>query len=209
MHLYLYRYKRSLFAVLFCLLCTLMVQGLFLTPSAEAVWFNLNPQQISEAIEYGKAGRDTKMAEFSGEWTVSLGDKIGWATLYSPFHNLTYKARKAAVERRELAEEEVKKVLETADTLSFSVTVFSDSLYYTYQRLSYIKQGEKTVRSSYEFLPDLCENSDFFPESPAFVAACVYKFPVKDLDPSAQITLVVIKPTGDELHFPFDLSKMR
>jgi len=41
------------------------------------------------------------------------------------------------------------------------------------------------------------------------MASCVYKFPLKDLSPDAPVTLVVIKPTGEELLFDFDLSKMR
>src|SRR3989338_1245387 len=75
---------------------------LVLCAPVQGMLINLTPGQIEEAIEYGKAGKDTKMADFSKEWTVSLGEKVGWATLYSEFHNLAYKARKAVVEKREL-----------------------------------------------------------------------------------------------------------
>lgn len=183
--------------------------GPFFSPVAEAVWVNMTPQQVKEALAYGKAGKEVAMAEFSREWTVSLGEKVGWATLYTPFHNLAYKARKAAVEKRELEEQETHKALDIKQPLSFSVTVLSDSLYYTRQRPSYLRYGDKVVPSVYEFIPDICENSNFFPDSPGYVAACVYKFPMKDIDPNSQVTLVVIKPEGEELHFPIDLSKMR
>ncbi|HLA38328.1 MAG TPA: hypothetical protein VJZ02_07660 [Candidatus Brocadiales bacterium] len=181
----------------------------FLATEAQAVWKELTPKQFLEATEYGQKEKDKAMVDFAREWTVNLGEQVGWATLYTPFHSLAYKARKAAVEHRELTEKEVKKALGDGGTLTFSATILSDALYYTRQRPATLRQGETVVTSSYEFLPDVCENSNFFPESPAYMASCVYKFPLKDLSLEAPVTLVVIKPTGEELLFNFDLSKMR
>ena len=181
----------------------------FLATEAQAVWKELTPKQFLEAMEYGQKEKDKAMVDFAREWTVNLGEQVGWATLYTPFHSLAYKARKAAVEHRELTEKEVKKALGDGGTLTFSATILSDALYYTRQRPATLRQGETVVTSSYEFLPDVCENSNFFPESPAYMASCVYKFPLKDLSPDAPVTLVVIKPTGEELLFDFDLSMMR
>ncbi|HHT9156283.1 MAG TPA: hypothetical protein ACFYEA_01675 [Candidatus Tripitaka californicus] len=173
------------------------------------MWKELTPKQFLEAMEYGQKEKDKAMVDFAREWTVNLGEQVGWATLYTPFHSLAYKARKAAVEHRELTEKEIKKALGDGETLTFSATILCDALYYTRQRPSTLHQGEKVVASSYEFLPDVCENSNFFPESPAYMASCVYRFPHKDLSLEAPITLVIITPTGEERLFPFDLSGIR
>ncbi|MFQ5862398.1 MAG: hypothetical protein ACE5IC_04670 [Candidatus Brocadiales bacterium] len=182
---------------------------LVLCAPAEAMLIGLKPEHIKEAIEYGKAGRYIDMADFSKEWTVNLGEEVGWATLYSEFHNLAYKARKAAVENRELHQAEINKALSKRDVITFSVTVLTDSLYYNYYRPSTLRIGDRVVPASFEFQPDVCENSNYFPESPYYVAACVYKFPLQGIDPNSQVTLSVVKPEGDELHFNFDLSKVR
>ncbi|MDI6761221.1 MAG: hypothetical protein QMD05_10390 [Candidatus Brocadiaceae bacterium] len=160
-------------------------------------------------MEYGQKEKDKAMVDFAREWTVNLGEQVGWATLYTPFHSLAYKARKAAVEHRELTEKEIKKAQGDGGTLTFSATILSDALYYTRQRPATLRQGETVVASSYEFLPDVCENSNFFPESPAYMASCVYRFPHKDLSLEAPVTLVIITPTGEERLFPFDLSRIR
>ncbi|HHT9134426.1 MAG TPA: hypothetical protein ACFYD2_05960 [Candidatus Avalokitesvara rifleensis] len=182
---------------------------LVLCAPVQGMLINLTPGQIEEAVEYGKAGKDTKMADFSKEWTVSLGEKVGWATLYSEFHNLAYKARKAAVEKRELFPHEVKKALERRDVLTFSVTVMTDSLYYNYHRPSTLRIGDRVLPAAYEFQPKMCEDSDYFPESPYYVAACVYQFPIQGIEPNSKIILTVLKPEGDEINFDFDLSKLR
>ncbi len=176
---------------------------------AQAVLKELTPQQLQEAMEYGKKGKDLEMVPFSAEWTVNLGEQVGWATLYTPFHSLAYKVRKAEVEHRELTDIEIRKAVETGETLTFAVTILCDNLYFTRQRPASLRQGETVVASSYEFLPDVCENSNFFPEPLAFIASCVYKFPYKNLSLDAPVTLVVIKPSGEEVLFNFDLSKMR
>ncbi|MFQ5957221.1 MAG: hypothetical protein ACE5KK_05565, partial [Candidatus Brocadiales bacterium] len=154
-------------------------------------------------------GKDSKMHDFSKEWTVTLGEKVGWATLYSEFHNLAYKARKAAVENRELRQDEIRKATLRRDVITFSVTVMTDSLYYNYYRPSTLHIGDRIVPTSFEFQPEMCENSDYFPESPYYVAACVYQFPFQGIDPSSHVILSVVKPEGDEINFDFDLSKMR
>lgn len=182
---------------------------LVLCAPAQAMFMDLTPGQIEEAVRHGKAGKDSKMADFSREWTVSLGEKVGWATLYTEFHNLAYKARKAAVEMRELRPHEIKKALVKRDVITFSVTVMTDSLYYNYHRPATLRIGERVEPASYEFQPEMCEDSEYFPESPYYVAACVYQFPIQGIEPNSQITLTVIKPEGDEIHFDFDLSKMR
>jgi hypothetical protein len=176
---------------------------------AEAMLMGLTPAQVEEAIQLGKAGKKAGMAEFSREWAVSLGEKVGWATLYSKFHDLAYRARKAAMENRELSQSEISEVLSKRDVITFTVTILTDYMYYNYHRPSTLSVGDDVRAASYEFMPQMCEDSTFFPESPYYIAACVYKFPSEGIRPDSKITLSVIKPSGDVLDFEFDLSKMR
>ncbi|HHT9120698.1 MAG TPA: hypothetical protein ACFYD3_09210, partial [Candidatus Hypogeohydataceae bacterium YC41] len=180
-----------------------------LPAQAQAVLKDLTLQQLQEAIEYGKKGKDTTMADFAKEWTVNLGEKVGWATLYTRFQSLAYRARKAAVENRELTDKEIKTALETGETLTFSITILCDDLYFTRLRPATLRQGETAVTPSFEFIPKLAETSNFYPESPAYMASCVYKFPIKTLNTDASVTLVVVTPEGEERLFLFDLSRMR
>ncbi|MHC4358258.1 MAG: hypothetical protein ACYSTQ_05620, partial [Planctomycetota bacterium] len=97
---------------------------------AEAMLMGLTPAQVEEAIQLGKAGKKADMTEFSREWAVSLGEKVGWATLYSEFHDLAYRARKAAMENRELSQGEIRKVLSGRDVITFTATILTDYMYY-------------------------------------------------------------------------------
>ena len=74
--------------------------GLFASKSAYAAFSKLTPEQIQEAIDYGQKNKNMDMVAFSRPWIVLLGKEKGSATLFTPFHNLAYKARKMAVERR-------------------------------------------------------------------------------------------------------------
>lgn len=190
---------------------TILIPSLLigLSSEAQAILKGLTPSQLQEAMEYGRKGKNMDMADFSREWTVSLGERVGWATLYTQFHSLAYKARKASKEQRELTDEEIGKAVADGETLNFSVTILCDDLYFIRMRPATVRQGDMVVASSFEFIPDICESSNFYPESPAYMASCVYKFPLKNLSPDAPTTLVVVKPTGEELAFDFDLSKMR
>ena len=62
---------------------------------------NLTVDQINKAIKYGHTNKRTSPKDFAAPWIVRLDEKSGWATLWTPYHNVAFKAKKAAVERRE------------------------------------------------------------------------------------------------------------
>ena len=68
---------------------------------------------------------------------------------------------------------------------------------------------DKPIYPMYSFLPDYAEPSRFYPEIPAYVAGCVYKFPVENLNQSSALKLLITSPDGKELEFPFDLVKIK
>lgn len=191
-------------------ICVLaFVAGLFVLKSAYAAFSKLTPEQIQEAIDYGKKNKTMDMAAFSRPWIVSLGKGIGSATLFTPFHNLAYKARKMAVERREVTGEDIQLALAGGDLLSFSTTVYGEEYDFAMHHTAHLNQKDAIIQPDFEFVPEIAEASEFWPNSPAHEARLVFKFPAKDIDFNSLATLVIIVPGGEEISFPFDLSKIQ
>lgn len=182
---------------------------LFVLKPAHAVLSKLTPEQIQEAIVYGQKNKNLDMAAFSKPWTVSLGKGLGSASLFTAYHNLAYKARKAAVERREFTSQNIQEALDIGNTLTFSVTVYGDednfAMYYTAK----IYQKDDVIQPEFEFAPEIADASEFWPNSPSNTARLVFKFPAKDIDLNTIISLVIVAPGGEEIPFDFDLPKMK
>lgn len=182
---------------------------LFILRPAHAVLSKLTPEQIQEAIVYGQKNKNLDMAAFSKPWTVSLGKGQGSASLFTAYHNLAYKARKAAVERREFTSQNIQEALDVGNTLTFSVTVYGDednfAMYYTAK----IYQKDDVIQPEFEFAPEIADASEFWPNSPSNTARLVFKFPAKDIDLNTLISFVIVAPGGEEIPFDFDLPKMK
>lgn len=191
----------------FCVLA--FVAGFFVLEPAYAAFSKLTPEQIQEAVDYGQKNRTMDMAAFSRPWIVSLGKGIGSATVFTPFHNLAYRARKMAVERREVTGADIQQVLEGGDVLSFSTTVYGEEYDFAMHHTAQLNQKDAIIQPDFEYVPEIAEASEFWPNSPAHEARLVFKFPAKDIDFNALATLVIIIPGGEELSFPFDLSKIK
>jgi hypothetical protein len=171
--------------------------------------FNLTNSQINEAIEFGKEKRRMSLKEFMSPWAVHLGDKTGWATLYTAYLNVAFKSKKAAVERRELSQGEILKALYIKENMTFTVSVFGDYMEFARGYNAILSCGDKTIYPIFSYFPEYAEPSSFYPNSPSFVAGCVFKFPKEDIGPNSNITLLVTSPEGSELKFTFDLSTIK
>ena len=162
--------QSSVFGLILCL---------FVLKPVHAFLPKLTSEQIQEAIEYGQKNKTTDMALFSKPWTVSLGKGKGSASLFTPYHNLAYKARKAAVERREFTNQNIQEALDVGSTLTFSVTVYGEednfAMYYTAK----IYQKDDVIQPEFEFAPEIADASEFWPDSPSNTARLVFKFPAK------------------------------
>ena len=189
---------------IFCLILCLLV----LKP-AHAVLSKPTPEQIQEAIEYGQKNKNLDIAAFPKPWTISLGKGQGSASLFTPYHNLAYKARKAAVERREFTNQNIMEALDIGNILTFSVTVYGDQYDFAMRHSAKIYQREEAIQPEFEFTPEIADASEFWPNSPSHTARLVFKFPVKDIDLNALVTFVIVAPGGEETPFNFDLSKMK
>ncbi|MDR4506936.1 MAG: hypothetical protein MRJ65_01645 [Candidatus Brocadiaceae bacterium] len=177
--------------------------------SAYAIFLKLSPQQIQYAIEYGKKSKGEGVAKFYQSWTVSLGRGKGSASLFTPFINIAHKARKCAVERREMSEFDIQQALGYDNTLAFSVTVYGDTFNFAIYHTAKLLQKNTYILPVFEFKPDIADASEFWPESPSEMARLVFKFPADDIDPNELATLIVIAPGGEETSFPFDLEKIK
>ncbi len=171
--------------------------------------FNLTNSQINEAIEYGKKNRRMSLKEFIKPWVAYLGDEIGWATLYTAYHNIAFKSKKAAVERREMSHGEILRALHIKENMTFTVSVFGDYMEFARGYNAILSCRDKTIYPIFSYFPEYAEPSRFYPNSPSFVAGCVFKFPKEDIGPNSNITLLVTSPEGEELKFVFDLAKIR
>ncbi|OHB94608.1 MAG: hypothetical protein A2Z58_00200 [Planctomycetes bacterium RIFCSPHIGHO2_12_42_15] len=192
--------QSSVFSLILCL---------FILKPVHAVLPKLTSEQIQEAIEYGQKNKNLDIAAFSKPWTVSLGKGKGSASLFTPYHNLAYKVRKAAVERREFTNQNIQEALDIGNALTFSATVYGEednfAMYYTAK----IYQKDDVIQPEFEFAPEIADASEFWPNSPSNTARLVFKFPMKDIDLNTIISFVIVAPGGEETPFNFDLSKMK
>lgn len=198
--------KKSIIVAL--VICIITIPSLT-NETAYSMCFNLTNSQINEAIEYGKENRRMALKEFINPWVIYLGDDTGWATLYTAYHNVAFKSKKAAVERREMSQGEILRALYIKENMTFTVSVFGDYMEFARGYNATLACGEKTIYPIYSYFPEYAEPSSFYPNSPSFVAGCVFKFPKEDLGPNSTITLSVTSPEGKELNFDFDLAKIK
>lgn len=189
----------------------LLVFVLFFLKPTQAISLNLSPSQIQEAIQYGKENKSIDSVAFSSSWTVALGKGKGkgFATLFTPYHNIAYKAKKFEIEHRELSNRDILQALEIGNALVFTVTVYGDVFNFAVFQTAKLCQKDLEIKPIYEFKPDIADASEFWPNPPSQMARMVFKFPVYDIDLNTPATLVVFDPEGDEVSFPFDLAKMK
>jgi hypothetical protein len=190
-----------------CISC--LVLCFCIVKPVHAIFLELTMGQIQEAIEYGQKNKNIDIAAFSRPWTISLDKGKGSATLFTPFHNVAYKARKAAVERKEFTNKDIQRALEIGDTFTFSVTVYGDDYNFSKYYSAKLYYKDDVIQPEFEFIPDLADASEFWPDSPCHSARLVFKFPTKDVDLNALITLAVVAPGGEETLFDFNLAKMK
>src|SRR3990170_6901068 len=131
---------------------------LFVLKPAHAVLSKLTPEQIQEATVYGQKNKNMDMATFSKPWTVSLGKGKGSASLFTAYHNLAYKARKAAVERREFTNQNIQEALDVGNTLTFSVTVYGEEDNFAMYYNAKIYQKEDVIKHKIKFFSEITDS---------------------------------------------------
>lgn len=186
----------------------LTVSTIFIDES-NGIILNISETEIDEAVKFGKENRRTLLGEFSKDWTVSLGAKVGWATLYTGFHNVAFKSRKASIENKELTKKEINRALEISKELTFTVSILGNSMDFAREYHGMLKIGKDLIAPSFEFVPDAAGSSEFWPDFPDNIAGCVFKFPIDGIDKNSTVFLILKPFDGDVLQFNFDLSAMK
>ncbi len=181
----------------------------FCMTDAHAIIMELDKRQIDEAIAYGQKRTRVSLTDFSERWTVSLGKNVGWATLYTGYHNLAFKSRKATIEHYELSKQQIKEALEISETITFTVSLLGNSMEFGQEYHASLRHKGKLIPPLFEYAPDYAEPSEFYPEAPDHVAGCVYKFAINDIPTTDVVTLILRPFDGEVLEFDFDLSKMK
>lgn len=177
--------------------------------SIHAISLELSAEQIAEAVEYGRQNKSIELSSFSKPWTVCKEKGMGSATLFTPFHNIAYKARKFAIERKEFTQQDIMQAVEIGDTFTFSVTVYGDEYDFCARYTAKLYYKDDVIQPEFEFIPDIAEASEFWPDPPSHAARLVFKFPTEGIDLNELVTLAVVAPGGEEILFDFNLSKMK
>lgn len=193
--------------------CIFVTLFLLLLPSikpALAVWPDLDQSQMQEAIQYGKKFKHCNNDRFLKEWTVVLqrdGDRVG---VYTKFNLLAMAARDAAKESRDLRPDEIEAILgEAENKLAFKLILYGNSPDFTQRFHAVLHYNDAYIQPTHK-LNAPGEPFGWWPMAPSvFRAFCSYEFPLNEIDPDAEVSLIIINPQGGEKELFFDLSKMR
>ena len=178
---------------------------------ANAVYYSLSDEQISQAIEYGENNKDTDYFTFLDEWMTVADDGYEWAALNTQFSILAYEAKQAALESRKLTQTEIIRFpLEVEDTLSFHVILYGNSSDFTKDYHAVLLYKNKPIQPIIEQNDTHAKPANLGVRiSTSYCAICKYDFPNYYVEPDAEVILVVISPLNKERMFVFHLKEMR
>lgn len=186
---------------------------LWLPTPAAALWVNLTPQQIDEALAHGKASYERARAEgrpiddLDPEYVVDLGPEVGRAMLYTEFSTLALEARRWRAIGQPLTPDHVERVLSPIrGRIQISVTVIGPDRDFLRHHTVRLHQASTTHQPL---------SWDVFrgtPQSAAprtYVTPGQYTFTTKDLDLGTTATLLLRDQAGHEIRAEFDFARLR
>ena len=182
----------------------LVAAVLALGSEARAASFTLTDADKRAAIRTGE--RSVTAEAFDREWRVSNGGGEN-AMVVTPFHRLAVAARHAAFKNEALKPKDITRVLkEDAGRLVLWVNLRGRSEDFARHYVPRLESGERQIRAS--FVQN--ERTAVKQDDGAFMARCVYGFPIQDLTGTARVALVVADGDGrDVSRFTIDLAAMR
>jgi hypothetical protein len=184
-------------------LVLIVAAALVVAGEAAAASFTLTDAEKRAAMQVG--GRSTTVDDFDREWRVSA--EGGDVMVLTPFHRLAVAARHAAFKNEPLKPDDVERLLKK-DVGRLVVLVqlrgrSEDFARYYAPRLLY---GDREIKPA--FVQN--ERTAVRQDDGAYLARCVYGFPVRDLDGRARFALMVADVEGrDVSRFTIDLAAMR
>ena len=154
-----------------------------------------------------KAGERSTVAEgFDREWRVD-GNGGETLTVLTPFHRLLMAARNATFKNDPLKPAEIERVLkQDAQRLIVWAHLRGRSEDFARHYVPRLLEGTRDIK------PTFVQNERTAPrqDDGAFVARCVYGFPIRDLNGRSRVELAVADSDGrDVSRFIIDLARMR
>lgn len=190
-----------------------MVLGVGVGPDpAEALWLDLGPAQISQAVAYGRAGSDVPSETFEREWRVRAVGGHGSATVDSEFLVVARAARELA--RRGNADSGVNlpetmcaflsgPALYVAVTLDVRKGEEDDAIE------ARLEAGDRVIAPLDMWLRQLVTRDGPGDATSGVTVSHYLRFPVDGIDPLGQVTVVTSGLGGRTWRFPLDLKSMR
>jgi hypothetical protein len=173
-------------------------------PAAGAASFSLEAQQRTDALRFG--AQSITRDSFDTEWRVAnqSGESL---TLITPFHRLVLAARNAAFKNEPMKPGEPDKLLrEQQDRLVIWANLLGRREDFARFYAPRILLGDREIEPT--FVQN--ERTARRTEGGSYLARCVYGFPVKEIDPTSRLILVVRDPDGRNVsRFTIDLASMR
>ena len=172
--------------------------------SATAASFSLDDGEKRAALKAGE--RSTLVESFDREWRVSSngGETL---TVLTPFHRLLLAARNATFKNDPLKPAEIERVLkQDAQRLIVWVHLRGRSEDFARHYVPRLLDGTRDIKAT--FVQN--ERTALRQDDGAYVARCVYGFPIRDLNGRSRVELAVADSDGrDVSRFTIDLSSMR
>jgi hypothetical protein len=170
---------------------------------AAAASFTLSEAERGAAMQLGE--RSITSEDFDREWRV--GSDGGEVVVLTPFHRLAVAARHAAFKKEPLEPSEVERVIKKdAGRLLVWVSLRGRREDFARYYAPRLVQGTREIRPA--FVQN--ERTALPQDDGAYLARCVYGFPVRDLDARAPVALIVADAEGrDVSRFTIDLARMR
>lgn len=184
----------------------LIVAALLLSAAgaAAAASFTLSDSDKRAALQAGE--RSTVVEGFDREWHVA-GDGGAHLTVLTPFHRLLLAARNAAFKNEPLKPSDIDRVLkQDPQRLVVLVHLRGRSEDFARYYVPRLVDGTREIKAS--FVQN--ERTALRQDDGAYLARCLYGFPIRDLDPRGRVALTVADADGrDVSHFTIDLASMR
>lgn len=185
--------------------------GVAVAAPAEALWINLRPDQISQAIAYGRRGKDVPSETFEREWRVTATEGRGTVTVDSEFLVVARTARELA--RRGNPDDvnlpEAMCAFLAGPALYVAVTVEMRAGEEQVPIDARLEMGTRAV-APLDIWPWQLVARDRAQGAARGVRVSHYlKFPLDGLDLGSRVTVVASGPGGRIWRFPLDLGSMR
>ncbi len=153
---------------------------------------DLTPNQIEEAINYGKAMKDISILERIKEWVVDLGPEIGYATVDTRFKEITRVTRTLILQGKEISSEKVNAILGSMSrgNLNFSATIYGSTPDFARSYKAFLREQGKTIIPIYEHIPLI--GRERVDGISGYVTTCLSVFPIKEIDLNSEVILKLI-----------------